>query len=103
MCLLASCGKLTAKACHTTAESSPLPPCLPQGPSWRELPVEKRIEHALIKGIDEFVVADTEEARTCGRYPMPLNVSPRLCLGGGPASDGFVGMVEGSATRCNCR
>lgn len=36
--------------------------------------MEKRIEHALIKGIDEFVVADTEEARTCGRYPAPLNV-----------------------------
>ena len=31
--------------------------------SWRERSVEKRLEHALIKGITEFVVADTEEVR----------------------------------------
>ncbi len=30
---------------------------------WRQLPVAKRIEHALVKGIDEHIVADTEEAR----------------------------------------
>ncbi len=35
--------------------------------SWRDLSVEKRIEHALIKGIDEFAAADAEEARSCGR------------------------------------
>ena len=51
--------------------------------SWRDLPVEKRIEHALVKGIDEFAVADAEEARTCGRYPMPLNVIE------GPLMDGM--------------
>ena len=28
---------------------------------WREWPVEKRLEHALVKGITEFIVADTEE------------------------------------------
>lgn len=31
--------------------------------TWRELIVEKRLEHALVAGIDEFIVADTEEAR----------------------------------------
>ncbi|NCC27405.1 MAG: methionine synthase, partial [Gammaproteobacteria bacterium] len=31
--------------------------------SWRETTVEKRIEHALIKGITDFIVEDTEEAR----------------------------------------
>ncbi len=31
--------------------------------AWRELPVAKRLEHALIKGLDAHVVADTEEAR----------------------------------------
>jgi 5-methyltetrahydrofolate--homocysteine methyltransferase len=31
--------------------------------SWREQSVEKRLEHALIKGITDFVVADTEEVR----------------------------------------
>ena len=36
--------------------------------SWRDLPVEKRIEYALIKGIDEFAVVDTEEARSSGRW-----------------------------------
>ena len=45
--------------------------------------MEKRIEHALIKGIDAFVVADTEEARVSGRYPMPLNVIE------GPLMDGM--------------
>ena len=30
---------------------------------WRLLPVSKRLEHALVKGIDAFVVDDTEEAR----------------------------------------
>lgn len=45
--------------------------------------MEKRLEYALIKGIDEFVVADTEEARSCGRYPKPLNVIE------GPLMDGM--------------
>lgn len=56
--------------------------CLLQA-SWREESVEKRLEYALIKGIDEFVVADTEEARTSGRYPKPLNVIE------GPLMDGM--------------
>ncbi len=30
---------------------------------WRLLPVSKRLEHALVKGLDSFVVEDTEEAR----------------------------------------
>ncbi|WP_415753331.1 methionine synthase [Nocardioides sp. Kera G14] len=30
---------------------------------WRELPVGERITHALVKGIDQFVEADTEELR----------------------------------------
>ncbi|GLC76670.1 hypothetical protein PLESTF_001815300 [Pleodorina starrii] len=51
--------------------------------SWRDLPVEKRIEYALVKGIDEFAVVDTEEARTCGRYVKPLHVIE------GPLMDGM--------------
>src|SRR5581483_2329700 len=31
--------------------------------AWREAPVEKRLEHALVHGIVDFVEADTEEAR----------------------------------------
>ncbi|GBF51993.1 B12-dependent methionine synthase [Leptospira ryugenii] len=39
---------------------------------WRSLPVEERLSHALVKGIDEFVNVDTEEART--KYAKPLEV-----------------------------
>ena len=31
--------------------------------AWRELPVRKRLEHALVHGIDQYVVDDTEEVR----------------------------------------
>jgi 5-methyltetrahydrofolate--homocysteine methyltransferase len=51
--------------------------------SWRDLPVEKRLAHALVKGIDEFAVRDTEEARSCGKYPKPLQVIE------GPLMDGM--------------
>ena len=51
--------------------------------AWRALPVEKRIEHALVKGVDTHIVADTEEARTCGKYPQPLRVIE------GPLMDGM--------------
>jgi len=30
---------------------------------WRELPVNKRLEHALVKGLTTFIIEDTEEAR----------------------------------------
>ncbi|WP_150525418.1 methionine synthase [Roseibium sediminis] len=58
--------------------------------SWRELPVAKRLEHALVNGIDEYVVADTEEART--RFDRPLHVIE------GPLMDGMnvVGDLFGS-------
>eukprot|EP00775_Hariotina_reticulata_P002950 gene2950-3235_t len=50
---------------------------------WRSLPVEKRIEYSLVKGIDEFVVRDTEEARVSGKYARPLQVIE------GPLMDGM--------------
>ncbi|MGN6312543.1 MAG: methionine synthase [Rhodanobacteraceae bacterium] len=31
--------------------------------AWRELPVARRLEHALVHGIDQYVVEDTEEVR----------------------------------------
>jgi len=31
--------------------------------SWREQDVVKRLEHSLVKGIDDFIIEDTEEAR----------------------------------------
>jgi len=46
--------------------------------AWRELPVEKRLEHALVQGIDEFVVADTEEARAAARRPLDVIEGPLM-------------------------
>ena len=40
--------------------------------SWRSLPVEERLSHALIKGTVDFIEADTEEARQ--KYATPLEV-----------------------------
>ena len=40
--------------------------------SWREDNIEKRLEHALLKGIDKFIEEDTEEA--LAKYGRPLKV-----------------------------
>ena len=40
--------------------------------SWREASVEDRISHALVRGITDFIVEDTEEARQ--ELPRPLDV-----------------------------
>src|SRR5690606_31028969 len=49
---------------------------------WRGWPVEKRLEHALVKGIDADVVADTEEARSAfaaeGRRPIEVIEGPLM-------------------------
>ena len=39
---------------------------------WRELPLQERISHSLIKGIDEFVDQDMEEARLSVRRPLEV-------------------------------
>jgi len=48
---------------------------------WRSWPVAKRLEHALVKGIDAFVNDDTEEARQ--QFDKPLEVIE------GPLMDGM--------------
>ena len=45
---------------------------------WRELPVVKRIEHALVKGIDTFVEEDTEEARQAFARPIEVIEGPLM-------------------------
>ena len=40
--------------------------------SWRELPVEKRLEHALVKGLDAYIEDDTEEARQKAVKPIEV-------------------------------
>ncbi|MFK7886583.1 MAG: methionine synthase [Gammaproteobacteria bacterium] len=40
--------------------------------AWRDEPVEKRLEHALVHGIDEHIVADTELARQKAARPIEV-------------------------------
>lgn len=49
--------------------------------SWRELPVQKRIEHALVRGISTYIVEDSELARQ--ELDRPLDVIE------GPLMDGM--------------
>jgi 5-methyltetrahydrofolate--homocysteine methyltransferase len=46
--------------------------------SWRETTVEKRLEHALVKGIAEFVEEDTEEARLKIQSPLKVIEGPLM-------------------------
>ncbi|HKZ74481.1 MAG TPA: methionine synthase [Steroidobacteraceae bacterium] len=45
---------------------------------WRTWPVGKRIEHALVKGIDDFVLQDTEEARLAAARPLEVIEGPLM-------------------------
>ncbi|MDQ6955033.1 MAG: methionine synthase [Mariprofundaceae bacterium] len=45
---------------------------------WRKLPVGKRLEHALVKGIDAFVEEDTEEARLAFSRPIEVIEGPLM-------------------------
>ncbi len=49
--------------------------------AWREWPVTKRLEHALVRGIDEFVAEDTDEAR--------IELGSPLLVIEGPLMDGM--------------
>ncbi len=49
--------------------------------AWRHWPVAKRLEHALVRGIDEYVIEDAEEARC--QFERPLHVIE------GPLMDGM--------------
>jgi 5-methyltetrahydrofolate--homocysteine methyltransferase len=57
---------------------------------WRKEDVQKRLSHALVNGITDYIEADTEEARL--KYPKPLDVIE------GPLMDGMnvVGDLFGS-------
>jgi len=50
--------------------------------AWRELPVDERLTHALVKGITDFVVADTEECRAAlavaGKPPLAVIEGPLM-------------------------
>jgi 5-methyltetrahydrofolate--homocysteine methyltransferase len=45
---------------------------------WRKLPVEERLRHALVKGLDQFVIEDTEEARLKAVRPLDIIEGPLM-------------------------
>jgi 5-methyltetrahydrofolate--homocysteine methyltransferase len=46
--------------------------------AWRELPVGERLTHALVEGIDAFIVEDTEEARQAVARPIEVIEGPLM-------------------------
>ena len=46
--------------------------------AWREWPVEKRLSHALVHGITEFIEADTEAARQNATRPLDVIEGPLM-------------------------
>ena len=46
--------------------------------SWRELPINERLAHSLVKGINEFIVEDTEEARLAADKPLEVIEGPLM-------------------------
>jgi 5-methyltetrahydrofolate--homocysteine methyltransferase len=46
--------------------------------AWRSWPVEKRLEHALVAGITEFIEVDTEEARRRATRPLDVIEGPLM-------------------------
>ncbi|MBS0664421.1 MAG: methionine synthase [Verrucomicrobia bacterium] len=76
--------RLVAFADALKAASGPARAEVREDLAWRSLPVEERLVHALVKGIDTFIEADTEEARANSeKYPRPLHVIE------GPLMDGM--------------
>lgn len=49
-----------------------------QAAEWRSWPVAKRLEHALVKGIDAHVVEDTEECRVTFARPIEVIEGPLM-------------------------
>jgi 5-methyltetrahydrofolate--homocysteine methyltransferase len=71
------------KAAADAAKAGGAVAAKPAAAAWRELPVAERMSHALVKGIDTFIEADTEECRGDPRYPRPLDIIE------GPLMDGM--------------
>ncbi|WP_029032350.1 methionine synthase [Salinarimonas rosea] len=49
-----------------------------QNLEWRGWPVEKRLEHALVNGITDFIVEDVEEARKTAARPLHVIEGPLM-------------------------
>ncbi len=82
--LVAFADQLKAKEDAAKAGGNGPVPEAREADAWRSLPVEERLSHALVKGIDAFVETDTEEARlNTAKYPRPLAIIE------GPLMDGM--------------
>ena len=46
--------------------------------AWREKPVQERLSHALVHGIDQYVETDTEEARQLSARPLDVIEGPLM-------------------------
>jgi 5-methyltetrahydrofolate--homocysteine methyltransferase len=46
--------------------------------AWREWPIDKRLAHALVHGISDFIAADVEEARQVARRPLDVIEGPLM-------------------------
>src|SRR5262249_42770062 len=66
--LLAIAQQYKGKGAATEEESA----------AWRALPVEERLSHALVHGIDAHVVEDTEEARQKSSRPLDVIEGPLM-------------------------
>ncbi len=56
--------------------------------SWRENPVQERITHALVKGIDAFIIEDVEQARQEAKKPIDV-IEGHLMIGMNVVGDLF--------------
>ncbi len=45
---------------------------------WRAWPVEQRLSHALVKGMDQYIIEDTEEARLAFERPIEVIEGPLM-------------------------
>ncbi|SED27273.1 methionine synthase (B12-dependent) [Rhizobiales bacterium GAS188] len=46
--------------------------------TWRQWPVDKRLEHGLVNGITDFIDVDTEEARLAAQRPLHVIEGPLM-------------------------
>ena len=46
--------------------------------AWREWPVDKRLSHALVHGITDFIAEDVEEARLAAKRPLDVIEGPLM-------------------------
>jgi len=70
---LVSFGEQLKQASSPAGAATP-----PTEQAWRKEPVEKRLEHALVKGIDTYIHEDTEEARQALGKPLAVIEGPLM-------------------------